>query len=494
MRYVLLIISFIFFTSQSFCASWYVRPIPYGLGNGTSYLNSWGGFGKIRWGTGGVRAGDTLYICGTHIYGKDFNYGQNTIKASGNSKSQITIDGGYSKDKGVIYSARKIKSTGAWIKTNKIYKIKWNYRADFAFESNSLSDEKLLHIAKNITECSKLPGSIYWDSINRFLYLHPYTYLKNTYTDWGGSEDTGFALDVNGQSYITIKNLVLRGGSLNDGVISLVKDTRQYMRKIVIDHNDIGFGAYTGIYWAGYQNMDGLTIKFNKIHHVPTGTYWISIHDKLVNNITITNNELWSGEDIDGIYPATAADRHALGGQFSNNVVISYNNIHDWAGDGIHGWRGGLPNETTNNWTISYNRFSNLNDTNNLYYHRAISLGGANSRTFGDGCVNWKIVSNVIDNCGEGNPEGGGIGIRVKGVMPTNKSFGLPPFISNNEISNCFNSFRLVYVNGSPNEAWTVRNNTSRNLRPGGSHFYIEPSVKSADLSGIIMYNNIYLP
>lgn len=47
---------------------WYVRPSggSYGTEDGTSYANAWDGFTNITWGTGGVEAGDTLYVCGAH--------------------------------------------------------------------------------------------------------------------------------------------------------------------------------------------------------------------------------------------------------------------------------------------------------------------------------------------------------------------------------------------------------------------------------------------
>ena len=49
---------------------WYVRPAggSYGSENGTSYANAWDGLLNVRWGTGGVQPGDTLWVCGLHIH------------------------------------------------------------------------------------------------------------------------------------------------------------------------------------------------------------------------------------------------------------------------------------------------------------------------------------------------------------------------------------------------------------------------------------------
>jgi len=76
---------------------WYVRPAggSYGNEDGTSYEDAWNGFSNITWGTGGVEAGDTLWVCGTHNETL-------TVKASGTSGNYITIRGDYPGDPGII--------------------------------------------------------------------------------------------------------------------------------------------------------------------------------------------------------------------------------------------------------------------------------------------------------------------------------------------------------------------------------------------------------
>jgi hypothetical protein len=59
-------------------ASWYVDNAATGTGAGTSWANAWTGFGSVRWGTGGVVAGDTLYISGgssSKTYTQNLNVG-----------------------------------------------------------------------------------------------------------------------------------------------------------------------------------------------------------------------------------------------------------------------------------------------------------------------------------------------------------------------------------------------------------------------------------
>ena len=50
--------------------TWYVRPAggTYGNEYGTTYADAWDGILNVVWGVGGVVAGDTLYVCGSHYY------------------------------------------------------------------------------------------------------------------------------------------------------------------------------------------------------------------------------------------------------------------------------------------------------------------------------------------------------------------------------------------------------------------------------------------
>jgi hypothetical protein len=93
----------LYFTTAGWPATWYVRPSggSYGAEDGTSYVDAWDGFTNITWGVGGVIAGDSLYVCGTHSE-------YLAIGASGSSGNPIIIRGDYSGDAGIINVAGAI--------------------------------------------------------------------------------------------------------------------------------------------------------------------------------------------------------------------------------------------------------------------------------------------------------------------------------------------------------------------------------------------------
>lgn len=78
-------------------ATWVVRPgnNSYGSNDGTSYGNAWPGFGRVIWGPGGVREGDTLFVCGTHVETL-------VVGAPGADAAKILIRGDHPQEAGVI--------------------------------------------------------------------------------------------------------------------------------------------------------------------------------------------------------------------------------------------------------------------------------------------------------------------------------------------------------------------------------------------------------
>lgn len=79
-------------------AEWYVRPnINHSVTrNGSAYATAWGGWSEIVWGGAGVKAGDTLFICGAHTIASTIQMGAHGATVSG----RVTLSGGYAPDPG----------------------------------------------------------------------------------------------------------------------------------------------------------------------------------------------------------------------------------------------------------------------------------------------------------------------------------------------------------------------------------------------------------
>lgn len=89
----LIIVGVDFLTAQDIWAShWYVDNAAVGANNGRSWKDAWVSFNNIVWGTGGVKAGDTLFISGG-VGSKTYTSTLN-IKTSGEQGKPITIRSG----------------------------------------------------------------------------------------------------------------------------------------------------------------------------------------------------------------------------------------------------------------------------------------------------------------------------------------------------------------------------------------------------------------
>lgn len=111
--------------------NWYVRPEAsagtYGGENGTSYANAFNGLtigdrskGGLKWGSGGIQAGDTLYICGNHWLkiskaSDSFFHGRIAIPVSGTSAAPITIRCDASQEAGTFWGyGRNTTLSDSW--------------------------------------------------------------------------------------------------------------------------------------------------------------------------------------------------------------------------------------------------------------------------------------------------------------------------------------------------------------------------------------------
>ncbi len=145
--------------------AWYVRPGSgeYGLENGINYETAWDGFGKINWSL--IKPGDTLYICGKHIYGTDYNIRELPIViSSGNPEDRVIIDGNCPGDQGIIIGARKISPSAWTILGNNTYGIYWDWGTGGLWQGDPIENPELLEPVNDMAAIIEKEGSWYDDA------------------------------------------------------------------------------------------------------------------------------------------------------------------------------------------------------------------------------------------------------------------------------------------------------------------------------------------
>jgi len=490
---------------------WYVRPGSgtYGNNTGASYANAWDGFASIVWGGTGINQGETLYICGTHIYGTDFSPNQNSINASGTEENPIVIRGDCPNDQGVIIGARKLAAGSFTNNGDGTFNTTFVFQAAIGIQGDpSTENGKLMWVVNSKAAVAAKDGSLWLDTTPTpdVLWVNPYgDTMEDIYTNYAGT-----ALDLNGNDYITIRNLKLYAGAGNDGVLRLAKSDTSGANNINILNSEIGYGVYTGIY-SGYSSAssNNILIEDTVIHRSKSGTYMIGNGGYQYSNWTFRRVEVYSGEDVNNIFGG--GDRQAIGGQNLGNLLIEDSYIHDWAGEGIIDYMTYSASNPAhahinmNNVTIRRNRIINLNDANDQNYHYGIAKHGDSEVDFAERSKNWQIYDNIFANLG-GNMSLGGMGVDKKGVGAALRTKG--GAASDGDVVKFYNNVvynanygiwilnqaggaaqGITYTGGA---GFNAKNNIFSNPKDGGYYFYVG-TITGGPIS-VSSNNNLFYP
>jgi hypothetical protein len=381
----------------AFASDWYVRPEGgnYGAEDGTSYAGAWNGLLNVVWGSEGVHAGDTLWVCGLHIHNLTNITGPSVQKladidlASGTSESaRITIRGDYPNDPGIVWGAYKMCHE-SWVEeSDDVWSIALpaSHYPDWFFEDITAENWTVLDKASSLEECRNNPGSYYSpDYLPRSkLYVH----CTDSKSPVGRiyANRWGYDWKIDGRRYITFLNLKFycpprfswtgsgivathlkwEGCTLWFGEHSLITPLPGCHHWEVRDC-DIAWAAAGGIYTIHYGS--GESIK-NASQYVFSGN---TIHDIGVR--------------------VTTSDAHGIGVQGGNNGIIERNHIYN-CGTGIT-----LYSFTFTEMKNNIVRYNFVRDTH--------SLGGANSRGIETQCDNDSLSDktgnvfhhNIVVNC-----------------------------------------------------------------------------------------------
>lgn len=464
MKIKLLLLSFLlFFASDCFAKDWYVRPAggKYGLENGTSYENAWNGIENIVWGTQAVSAGDTLYICGTHVaaatgavFGKAL-----MPMASGTPESWITIRGDYQSDKAIVWGAWKDGRAGG-LKTEKWQSLgngvyynetsTWNKLFDsFGVYEDIAGDTYLkCKAAKSKDEVinSSAAGVYYIENVGNnvgHIWIKPYN--QSTFKDTlRFSGILGYSLVLNGDySYIKFKNIDFYATDIDHRYPE--KEHKNY------EFDGCKFISLTNVlYFYAPRNSTNITFNNCEIAYAPNGIYVIWSYGQN-EYITIQNSHF---HDIGKIYsPNGVADGHAIGIQNNQNFWI-LNNVFERCGSAIDCHVGAL--KTQRNIVIHGNYIEDMRvGYANPYVApgAGIQLEGDNDCPIGN-TGNITISYNIVINC-----EGIGIGTTRKDSVS----------IYNNLVANCNHNYAII-GNRADGASASFHNNIS--VYPQQYHVY----------------------
>jgi PKD repeat protein len=373
---------------------YYVRPAGgnYGLENGINYANAWDGLVNVKWGAGGVQPGDTLWVCGLHVYNMT-NTGNMASRAdidviSGTSESsRVIIRGDYPGDPGIVWGAYKI-SYGTWnYEGNNVWSttiVGYPY-PDLFFEDITADSWVVMDKETTLEGCQKNPGSFYAADFSNGSTLYVHCSDDGNPTGRIYQNRYGYNFVVRGgKSYITFMNLKLYAianwvGSPDDAHhITWIGCTLAYG-----EHSVLRF----------YDNCHYMQVINCDLSWAGNGIY----------NISSTNNApsyyKYSGNIIHdiGVRASTQnSDAHGIGIQGGHDGLIEDNYIYN-CGSGVTLYT--FTNQELKN-TIVRRNF--VRDTH--------TLGGANSYGIETSCNNDSLSDksgnifsqNIVMNAAKG--------------------------------------------------------------------------------------------
>ena len=384
---------------------WYVRPAGgnYGAENGTSYSNAWDGLKNVVWGANGVKAGDTLYICGLHIFNRTNNTLSESVievTASGTGEnSRITIRGDYPDDPGITWGGCKL-NWGTWTNEgDNTYSLvlNGNQFPDWWMQDVSASNWTVLTPVNSVAECKSTAGSVYSVGYagGSTLYVHC--------SDGGNptgrivAPEMGWRFSILDQQYITFKNLKLYNPTWMWWLRDDNPSTHLRWDGCTIWYGESNmFGLLDGMYYYEWINCD--------LGHSGNG---IAIQYTVKNGGNDPHDGL-----IQSCYFHDMGVRTAL--QNPDAHAIGVNGGHDWIIEKSEFYNCGTTiclyalDEDSSIWNFKI-RWNYIHDTHNYGGAPGMGIELACGAAHGD-CSGHEIYGNIVARTNGTN----GTGIRTK--------------------------------------------------------------------------------
>lgn len=388
--------------------TWYVRPAgsKYGTGAGDSYTNAWDDLRYMAGIKGGIMPGDTVYICGTHLY---TNSGHNNIVAKGDwyvsngtaIGGTVTYRGDYPGDPGIIFEGAIINYDG-WVRQTPPNDNVWGMvlkaahdnaawwedvssSSDLSFYTGS-SDDNVLTKRSSIEECQANPGSHYSTDYDYGSYI--YVSCRDgagpsgrIYTWQYGY--TGILLG----GYAVFKNITF----FSPGLFDIYDNEARTYTDVLLDGCTLQ--AANGRLVSMGTGDHRWAVKNCSLSYAGNAIYTISGDStNAPNNFEFSNNTI---EHI-GVEFAANGDAHAIGVQGGRDGRIFGNSINNCGtGPVFHAYTN---QECKNHWV-----FNNI-------IRNCHTLNSANSWGVGSTCDNDSLsdksgnrfYNNIIINCAIG--------------------------------------------------------------------------------------------
>ena len=526
-------------------------------GDGKSYATAWNGMNNIIWGGTGVGPGDTLYVCGMFDQNSEAVPGAILeIKASGTNGNPITVRGDCPQNQAWLIGARK--NTTWTNNGDGSYQAYWTASNNEAWQGTPGIDDVALKPAKSRAEVVSTDGSHWRNvfkishfsdlgngevkvdcAVNHQLAVGAQVQIYgNTHYDgkymatvlsptsfkipavWVSDDTTGYgtdnilwfnpignpatppvlytnwnwAVDGNGNSYITLYKLNAYGGANDRGVIQFErKDDPLVSSHFTVDNCKVKYASTDGIR-NGRGPGSYLTITNNTIEDYTGGIYIVRTESASPHDVVISNNYFNTG--IPGLksYWTThrlpqSQDRGGILLQPGDNYTISDNYFARGVECGIFAFFSSTNNNTMRNFHILRNYIDGVYADDGTGSSFGIGVGGPGPANYGDSSTGMLIADNVVKDCKRpGNrSDAYGIGIRLASGKNTDPSTRIKVY--NNLVMGSDTNYNLNRSN-QPATEYIFKNNISLNPAPGGYHVFIEPS----DTNNLDMSNNIWYP
>ena len=475
-------------------ATWYVRPLVdqdetvddlgnpvadkgvYGKQDGTSYGNAFNGVAHVRWGEGGVEAGDTLYVCDTQVYQASHSHwappAVGYIEESGfSSEYPITIAMDCAEGGGVLCGFfREMQAEVRWTGPDEhgVYRTS-DLRHGAVVEARG-GDYLWLERASDVTWDGHF-GAVYNVPQADESWIVETTYIKMS--DGGNpagrvySPDWGFRFDLGRSSYVKFQKCNFFNSIVAADLNEHTTGDLPPSRGIVFENCKMGYRSDTLVDLS--EGMDNWVFRGCEVHHVGKGIHASSVYDLLIEQCAI--------HDI-GAPGFPDKDAHAIGIQNGANHVIQHNHIWNTAGSAIEFWSSRLPMQ---NMVVRYNF---IHDTLGLAQTSASGIVISGEESAPGRRTGFRIYNNIVMNTAGGDESWRGFGISSNSMDPVE--------IYNNVLYRTCHGIRLVTSTPAPGYPVRARVYNNMIVEPKGDYASVYGSSEPWD--DLYWDHNLYYP